>query len=400
MSPPARRVIFVNRVTWPSTAATAQLLTDLAEGLAAQGWDVHVIAAGEASTRQNGVTIHRTGGHDRHDGLVSRLVNDGRFRRAAQHQLVTLVQPGDVVVAMTDPPMLGATLAGVVARRGAKLVHWAQDIYPEILSAHLGAWAHLPLLPLRARRDAAWRDAAACLTLGADMQQTLLDRGVPAERALILPNWAPRELAQPAPPAAIAARRAAWGVADKFVVAYSGNLGRVHEFDAVIDAATRLRDRSDIAFVFIGTGARFEEVRTAVTAHRLVNVRLLPPEPRETLAASLAAADAHLVTLKPAFACLVYPSKLAGVLAAGRPALFVGPPGGDIARLLAQEQCGASFHPAGGEKLATTITLWRSNPTLCRELGHRARLAYEKNFSFADLLGRWESTLRSVSACR
>jgi len=67
------RVILVNRVYWPSTAATAQLLTDLAEGLAAQGWDIHVIAAGEASTRHNGVTLHRTGCSYRHGGLISRL---------------------------------------------------------------------------------------------------------------------------------------------------------------------------------------------------------------------------------------------------------------------------------------------------------------------------------------
>ncbi|MES1194667.1 MAG: hypothetical protein ABUL65_02150, partial [Opitutus sp.] len=138
------RLILVNRVYWPSTAATAQLLTDLAEGLAARGWPVHVLAAGEVSTRHQGVTIHRTSCSDRHSGLFSRLVNYGRFRREAQRQLTALVQPGDVVVIMTDPPMLGAALTGPAVQRGASVIHWIQDIYPEIVTAHVGAFAELP----------------------------------------------------------------------------------------------------------------------------------------------------------------------------------------------------------------------------------------------------------------
>src|SRR4051812_16194449 len=142
------RLIFVNRVYWPATAATAQLLTDLAEGLAARGWTVHVVAAGEASTRHDGVTIHRTGDSEHHGGLLSRLANYGRFRSAARRILTGLLQSGAVVVVMTDPPLLGPALAKSVATRGASLVHWVQDIYPEIAIAHFGALAGLAMGPL------------------------------------------------------------------------------------------------------------------------------------------------------------------------------------------------------------------------------------------------------------
>jgi colanic acid biosynthesis glycosyl transferase WcaI len=391
------RVIFVNRVYWPSTAATAQLLTDLAEGLAAAGWAVQVIAAGEGSTRHNGVTIHRTGDPDRHGGMLSRAVNYGRFRRAAQRLLKTLVQPGDVVVPMTDPPLLGTAVTSLVAARGGVVVPWIQDIYPEILSAHLGGWTTALLGPLRARRNRAWRAARCCVTLGEDMAQTLAGGGVPAAQTALIPNWAPRELHVPASADTIAARRQAWGVADKFVVAYSGNLGRVHEFSAVLDAAGRLREQRDIVFLFIGTGARFAEVRSAAAARGLDNVRLLPPESRDNLPAALAAADAHLVTLKPAFAKLVYPSKLAGVLAAARPVLFVGPADGEIARLLAREQCGAAVGPAEGGRLAGLIAEWHQAPARARQLGRQGRAVYERHFAGAAALDRWQEVLRQAA---
>jgi colanic acid biosynthesis glycosyl transferase WcaI len=392
------RVILVNRVYWPSTAATAQLLTDLAEGLAAKGWDMHVIAAGEASTRHNGVTIHRTGGSDRHGGLLSRAINYGKFRRGAQRQLAKLVMPGDVVVVMTDPPLLGAAVTDLVVQRGGRVVHWIQDIYPEILTAHVGALAAFPLSPLRALRDVAWLAASRCVTLGEDMGQAVASRGVTAGRITIVPNWAPRELHASADPGAITARRGAWGVAGKFVVAYSGNLGRVHEFTAVLDAAERLKARKDIVFLFIGTGARFAEVNAAARARGLDNLRLLPPETRADLPAALAAADAQLVTLKPGFARLVYPSKLAGVLAAGRPVLFVGPPDGEIAQLLAQAPCGVTVGPRDGEGLADTIAAWQADEAQRARLGRNARAVYERNFTFATALARWDDILRQTAS--
>ncbi|MBI2498471.1 MAG: glycosyltransferase family 4 protein [Opitutae bacterium] len=392
------RVIFVNRVYWPTSAATAQLLTDLAEGLAMRGAEVHVIAAGNGPDQRNGVTIHRTGGIERHGGLLSQARNYWEFHHRARLQLALLARPGDVVVAMTDPPMLGAAVTGIATERGACVVHWIQDIYPEIMWAHAGALAALPLLPLRWKRDRSWRAARCCVALGEDMARAVARRGVPAGRPALVPNWAPRELDAPAPDEAVTARRAAWGLADKFIVAYSGNLGRVHEFAAVLGAAEALRTRADIAFVLIGRGPRFDEVRAAARARGLANLHFQPPEPRENLAAALAAADAQLVTLKPAFARLVYPSKLAGVLAAGRPVLFVGPLGSEIAQLLAREQCGAAFAPADGAGLAAAVETWQADPVRRAQQGRAARAAYGQHFTFGAALARWEEILRRAAA--
>lgn len=388
------RIFFINRVYWPSTAATAQLLTDLAEGLAARGWPVHVIAAGETSGRHNGVTIHRTGSGVQHRGMLSRALNYRRFQGAARRQLAALVRPGDIVVPMTDPPMLGVAIARHAIAQGARVIHWIQDIYPEIAAVHFGPLAGFILTPLKISRNSAWRSASACVTLGDDMAQSITGQGIPADRLAFIPNWAPRELHVPADRAGVDECRARWGLSGKFVVAYSGNLGRVHDFATVLQAAALLRDNPAVVFLFIGEGARFDEISAAARDRGFGNIRLLPPEPRETLAASLAAADVQLVTLRSEYSTLVYPSKLAGVLAAGRPVLFVGPLDGDIARLLQQEDCGASVAPGDAAGLAGIITRWQADAAWGTRLGLGARAVYERQFSCDTALARWEELLR------
>jgi glycosyltransferase involved in cell wall biosynthesis len=388
------RIIFLNRVYWPSTAATAQLLTDLAEGLAARGWPVHVITTGESSSRHNGVTVHRTGPGEQHGGMLSRALNYRRFQAAARRQLSSVARPGDIVVPMTDPPMLGAATARQALAQGARVVHWIQDIYPEIAAVHFGLLAGFFLAPLKASRNSAWRSAQNCVTLGDDMRQSVVNQGVTPEHITLIPNWAPRELQAPATRAAVETCRSRWGLGGKFVVAYSGNLGRVHEFATVLQAAALLRDNSSVVFLFIGAGARFDEISAIARARGLDNIRMLPPESRENLAVSLAAADVQLVTLLPEFSTLVYPSKLAGVLAAGRPVLFVGPPGGDIARLLQQDDCGATLNPGDPAGLAGTLARWQSDAGLMARLGSNARAAYERQFTFEQALTQWEDVLR------
>ena len=398
MNPP--RVIFVNRVYRPSEAATAQLLADLAEGLAERGWRVSVIAAVADSGMVNGVDVHRTGPGERHGGLWSRAINYARFLTGARRALANLADRDDVVVLMTDPPLLAAAATGVSRRRGARVLHWIQDIYPEIVPQHAGRWAAGPLWPLQWARNRAWRAAERCVPVSGDMRLTVEARAVPASRVSVRPNWAPRELDTPATETEISAQREEWGVTGKFVAAYSGNLGRVHEFATILEAAARLRTDDGFVFLFIGEGARFEEVRAETQVRGLTNVRFLPPQPRGRLAATLAAADAHFVTLLPGFERLVSPSKLAGALAVGRPMLFVGPVSGEIPTRLAAEKCGAAFAPGAGAALADTLRHWRDEPAEPAALGRGARRCYESHFTFPAALAAWEELLRSPSSPR
>jgi glycosyltransferase involved in cell wall biosynthesis len=393
----ANRVIFVNRVYWPSQAATAQLLADLAEELAARGWGVHVVAAGDENIVRNGVTVHRTGPGETHGGLVSRSRNYAAFLLGARRVLRELARPGDTVVLMTDPPLLAAAATGPALAHGATVVHWIQDIYPEIIPAHTGAWTSPFLAPLRWARNRAWRAARTCMPVSADMAATVAAQGVTASAISVVHNWAPHELQTPATADAVAAQRTAWNAADKFIVAYSGNLGRVHEFDTIVAAAALLRAEPGLVFLFIGSGARFAEVEAAASAQQLTNVRFLPATPRGQLATALAAADAHLVTLKSGFERLVSPSKLAGILAAGRPALYVGPAGTEISRLLAAGPCGSTIAPGDAASLAAAIRQMRDDPATRAATGRNARRCFEQNFTLTQSVDHWEQILRPAA---
>ena len=394
------RVIFVNRVYWPSEAATAQLLTDLAEGLVRRGWEVHVIAAGTVSGQRGGVQVHRTGTGAPHTGLFSRLSNSLGFLWAARRQLTGLLRPGDIVVLKTDPPQLAPVLSGSVRKRGAHLVHWVQDIYPEIAREHLGAWSGVLLCPWRWVRDWSWRIADHLIVVGTDMAVLPKTAGVPAASLTVCPNWAPSELERPVTAEAVTARRRAWDLEGKFLAVYSGNLGRVHEFKTILDAAARLQSASDVIFLFIGDGARYAEVRRAAASHGLRNVRFLPAQPRSELAVTLAAADVHFVTLRRRFESLVNPSKLAGILAAGRPTIWIGSLSSSNAALIRESSCGTAVAPGDGAVLAKVLLDWSHNRKSTARLGESARLCYGRNFTGESALEVWDRMLRALPSSR
>ena len=77
--------------------------------------------------------------------------------------------------------------------------------------------------------------------------------------------------------------------------------------------------------------------------------------------------------------------------------LFVGPTEGEIARLLQQEQCGVAVAASDGQILAATIAAWQADPALRTQLGRNARSAYERHFTFANALARWEEILRQAA---
>ncbi|WP_052360902.1 glycosyltransferase family 4 protein [Geminisphaera colitermitum] len=398
-------IVFLNRFYHPSTTATGQLLTDLAEGLAARGHAIAVVASRhdaslpENETRNN-VRIHRIGTPSRRRGFM-RVLEFRAFRAAALRQLHAMLTPSDTVVALTDPPLIGVTAAQACHARGARLIHWTQDIYPELLSAAGPGWPALPLVSLlRPRRDRAWRDAARCVTLGEDMAALLRARGVPPGRLTIIPNWAPAGLTPP-PPEDIAAVRARWALDDqtngpRFIVAYSGNLGRVHDFTPCINVAATLRDDPRFGFIFVGEGARKSWLQRTVAARGLKNVVFRPHEPRQHLAVSLAAADAHWVTLREGCEHLVFPSKLYGIAAVGRPVLFAGHAGCELTRLVERNQLGLAAPPHDTAAFVRALRRWIDTPlapAAC-DTAARSALAFARAHAFPHALDAWGKALR------
>jgi glycosyltransferase involved in cell wall biosynthesis len=393
------RLLFVNRFYWPETPATGQLLADLAEGLAARGFEVEIVTSlpPTASAREThrGVSIRRVRGTwlAARAGALGKAADFASFLLGAIWQTWRRADRQTIVVALTDPPLLGVLL-GIAARaRGARMVHWVQDIYPEIAIVLANAGLLRALIPLR---DHAWRDAELCITLGSDMAARLRDAGVAASRVVIVPNWSLANT-HAAPPGDIASLRAAWALKDKFVVLYSGNLGRVHDLEPILDLAAALDDDPRFAIVFIGDGAQRSSLEATANEKRLRNVSFHPPQARARLATTLALADAHLVTLRADCAELVFPSKLYGAAAAARPVVFVGPDRCEVARIVKEAGLGLTATRDAMPVLAAELRVLAGDPAR-RERHAAAAAAFAARHNHEAAIARWIAALGGLQA--
>ncbi|QCO01349.1 glycosyltransferase WbuB [Azospirillum argentinense] len=368
-------VLFVNRVFPPDKGATGRCLFDLAQRMAAMGWRVTVVADGDGpSDAPPGVTVRRTGKGRPPESSGpagdAKLTTRGYLAAAVRLVQRALRLPRhDVVVTMTDPPLLGCAGPLIAARHAAVSLHWSQDVFPALLPV-LGVRFPEPLMRMveRASVQALCRQDAV-VAIGRCMAGRLAAAGVPAERITVLPNW-PDPRIRPIPRADNPFRRE-HGLGDRFTVAYSGNMGLAHPMAPLLDAAALLaRSDPDIAILLIGEGRRRAAVAEAVERRGLTNVQVLPLQPPDRLAESLSAADLHLATMDPRAEGLLVPSKVAGVLAAGRPCLFLGPAGSDAAAML--EGCGQRLAPDDMMGLAAAIRRYARDPVLCAAQGARA----------------------------
>jgi hypothetical protein len=328
--------------------------------------------------------------------LPGRTLDGATFAASAFLALLARARPGDVILAKTDPPLL-SVVAWLAARlTGARLVNWCQDLFPEAAAAMGLSFARGPVgRALCALRNASLRGAETNVALCPGMAARLAAQGVPRERLTVIPNWADGELIRPRAPQHNPLR-AAWGLGERFVIGYSGNLGCAHPVDPVIELMTALADEPGLVFLFIGAGSGYRTLRTAIAGRGLENVVFRPYQERAQLPLSLTAPDVHLVTLRPEWEGLVMPSKLYGALAAGRPVVFIGDPDGDVARIV-RAGPGLVASPQAMPTLAAEIRALRRDPARLAQIGDAARCAYEACTRDASL-DAWTRCLRAAAA--
>lgn len=399
------RVVFVNRYFYPDLSATSQMLFDLACRLVQQGIEVHVVCSDRlyddprkklvADEMVRGIRVHRAWtSHFGRSRLLGRAVDYGSFYATASVKLLRLLRAADTVVAKTDPPLISIVAAAIARLRGARLVNWLQDVFPEVAS-HLGA-NPLPVWlddRLKKLRDYSLSVAHINVVLGTRMREHLQQRHIPRERIRIIENWADGDAV--APKAVESCElRARLGITDKFVVAYSGNLGRAHEFETLLAAAERLSTDDSVVFLMIGGGAKMEQLQAAVTSKRLSNFRFLPYQPRELLSDSLAAGDVHLACLLPQLEGLIVPSKFYGILAAGRPTIFIGDTDGELARIITGTLCGAAVAIGDADALVNAIRRLQSDRPVREQMGLRARALFVERYTVGRATRQWMETLR------
>jgi glycosyltransferase involved in cell wall biosynthesis len=188
--------------------------------------------------------------------------------------------------------------------------------------------------------------------------------------------------------------RQAWGLQDKFVLGYSGNLGRAHEFDTVLAAAERLRDDTRTVFLMVGGGKRFDELARTVNERNLGgSFRFIPYQQQEMLPYSLGVADAHWLSLNPKLEGLIVPSKFYGIAAAGKPIIAIAAKDGELARLVQQHACGVVIEPGDADALVGTLRRLSTERGLLAEMGVRARQMLDAHFTRQKGFERWRGLL-------
>ncbi len=401
------KIVFINRFFFPDESATSRVISGLAFGLAELGDRVHVVTGRQChdgarlspgTENLSGVSIYRVWMSSFGcRGLVGRALEYLTFHASALWRIRRLVGPEDIVVACTDPPLLSVTAMLAIVGSRAILVNWILDLFPEA-AIELGMLKRrsMGVRTLWRLRDISLRKARWNVVLTSRMAIPLEERGISPSTLTVIHLWSDEEAIRPIDPE-YNPLRSKWQLTNKIVVGYSGNFGRVHEFATILDAAERLSDRQEIIFLFIGDGHRRDWIESEISRRRLGNVLMKPLQPRERLADCLGVPDIHLVSLLPHLETCSFPSKLYGILAAGRPTLFVGDLDGETGRILRDGRCGAAIAVGADSELAERIVKLTRSEALRRRMGANARRTFDAAFRREIGVATWHDLLTNAS---
>jgi putative colanic acid biosynthesis glycosyltransferase WcaI len=400
-APRKPRLLVLNQYYWPGVEATAQLLTELCEALV-EDVDVTVVTgvlhgheAEPRSVVQNGVRIVRVPSTSfERSKLGARAANYMTYLTSALLRGLRGRRP-DVVLCMTDPPVV-ADIALLVARRyRAPLVVISQDVFPEIAVELKRLENPVAVKLLRAFVSLYLRRADRIVAIGDTMRRRLEEKGARSDRVEVIPNWV--DTSRLAPRDKVNDWAHNTGLVDKFVVMHSGNVGHAQDLDSLVRAATFLRDLDDLRILIVGTGARHAELVALAELLEVDQVRFLYYQPRHVLAQSLSTADVHVVGLASGLAGYVVPSRLYGILAVARPVIVAADAESETAQVVERSGCGIVVPPGRPELLARVIRDAHDGKYDLAAMGARGREWVEREADRSVALRRYRDLLLELA---
>lgn len=340
------KILLVNQSFYPDHAATAQYLTDLAQGLARQGHQVSVLCARRAfysphkryakADTFHGINIIRVWPF--HLGRRTRFLRtiDSLALNIAIFLKLLFLPKADKVVALTSPPLLAWFALWATRLKGSKFCYWIMDLNPDqaIAAGWLSEQSVLAKF-LNYALKTILQKADQLIVLDRFMQQKIERKGAPLAKITIIPPWSFNNTLYP-----VATEQNSFlkrhALQDKMVVMYSGNHSPCHPLDTLLKAANELKRQHDIRFVFVGGGGGVAHVSRFKEEHDLENIIQIPYQSRQELKESLSAASIHVVSMGEDYVGIVHPSKIYGILAVKRPVLYIGPAESPIAEIVAK----------------------------------------------------------------
>lgn len=372
-------ILLLNEYYPPDTSATAKMASVVVDALAKR----HrvTVLAGRPSYDPTETYPWRFLRRETHGNITIERVGSTAYPRlqmprrisnyltySALAALRALTLRADLVLCMTDPPFCGIMAAAVSRLAGRPFVYNIRDLYPDMA---LGGQIVRPSLLARCwERMHRWalRQAAKVIVLGEDMRERIVAKGIDSTKVTVVrdgirPSGRLSSSSMDHP----VSREIRNGY--RFVALHAGNLGFYGAWDTLLAAAGRL-ENTGLSIIFVGEGAQKE--RLTATARGMQAVRFLPFRPANEIPYVLAAGDVHIVTVKRGLEGVIVPSKLYGILAAGKPVLAVAPPATDVARIVTAAGCGIAVDPDDPEAVAAAIRELAEQPEGVAEMGRRA----------------------------
>jgi colanic acid biosynthesis glycosyl transferase WcaI len=396
-----RRLLVVNQYYWPGVEATAHLLTELCEALAAE-YEFRVLTGTVRGFERlpkreirKGVEIVRvpsTAFERARLGL--RAVNYLSYIGSSLLAGLTGPRP-DLVLCMTDPPVVGDVGLALARRFGVPLLVISEDVFPEIATQLRRLNNRLLVAALRQMIGLYLTRADRVVAIGDTMRRRLEAKGAPADRIRVIPNWVDTDAISPQPcdnPWSRLNR-----LTRRFVVMHSGNIGHAQNLETLVRAATFLRDLDDLAVLLIGAGARHADVLRLARRLEVDKLRSLPYQSRDVLSMSLSSAHLHFVGLTEGLAGFVVPSRLYGIMAAGRPVVVAAERDSETAQVVERVGCGVVIPPSRPELLAEVIRDAHEGRYDLDEMGARGRAYVEEDADTQVAFDRYRAVLRELT---
>lgn len=368
------RLLLVAVVYEPDTVSTATIATRLAQELRRLGHDVAVLTSvphynpapairGDPRFRASLVRPFRLA--DEEGIRVARCYVPQKPRFVARRALDFLVFHAcltlavlrhfrDREVTIVISPPLTLAVVGMLARalgRG-RLVYNVQELWPDV-PRDLGVIRNRRLLALLAAVERwIYRSSDWVVAIGAGFARTIVARGADPATTSVIPNFvdnsrvSPRDKVNPL--------AAAWGVGERPVVLYAGNIGLTQDFDVLLRAASALEDRG-VHFLIVGGGAARARLEDELRTSRPSNVELKDFVPPEDVADLYGLSDVVVVPLKPGHDRTTTPSKIFSAMAASRPVVACAAPDTDLAETIVESKAGIVIPSADHVALADAI---------------------------------------------
>lgn len=405
------RICIVNEFFYPdNTGGTGTVLSDLVRSLREidPNLEIDVVTSTNLYRRAevklpafedwNGVKIYRlTTPHPNSLPMALRLGANLLFCVSAFAKLLSL-RSYDTVLVGTAPPMAALTAQALLQRRKTPFVYIVYDLEPDRSVTMRMLPPRHPFVKAFGAGQRRWLNAAAkVIVLGEYMGEHLTRTyGVPPENIEAISVGSNPDEIVPGPKAT--RFRARHGISG-FLVLYSGNFGRYHNFDTVLDAAGLLKEtHPQISFALVGDGAQKAHIVRRVAEEALTNVRLFEFVAKEDYADLLASADLSFVTLEPGMEGLCVPSKFYSILASGRPVLATVSPLSEVARVIDEAQAGVHMEQSATDALAAAVVRLSENPAEAERMGRNARRVLEDQYSMREVARRYYAVLKA--ACR